>query len=193
MRNALSLPPADRLAPGLIHGLRWPPQAHADLAVRQPAEPGAVAGNGARQLQDRAAIGRLHDAYRRTGGMADRRELVRWMVDCGAGDAASLAGLLAGRAVFGFAADERYWLPMFQFDLADLSIRPAPTRVAAALGGALDGWLLAQWFAQPHPGLDDRRPVDVLNGDPARVLAVAAGEQTAPAQPVTTSVPFMSS
>jgi hypothetical protein len=191
MRNLLSPPTAGRATPGQIHGSRWPPQAHADMAIREPPE--VTVGNGLRQFADHAAIGRLHDAYRRTGGMADRRELERWMVDCGAGGAASLAGLLADRRVFGFAAGDRYWLPMFQFDLADLSTKAAPTRVVAALGSAFDGWRLAQWFVQPHPGLEGRRPVDLLIGDPGRVLAAACGEQPAPARPATDRLPFMSS
>jgi hypothetical protein len=194
MRILPSLPPASHAAQGLIHGSRWPPQAHADMAIRQPPEAAVTAGSLPRPRPDRAAVDRLHDAYRRLGGMADRRDLVRWMVDCGAGDAATLAGLLADRRVFGFAAGAHDWLPMFQFDLTDLSTRPAPASVAAALGDAFDGWRLAQWFALPHPGLDGRRPVDLLQGDPLRVIAVAAGDRCGSGQPgVTTSVPFMSS
>jgi hypothetical protein len=64
--------------------------------------------------------------------------------------------------------------PAFQF--RDGRPSPAVERAAAVLRDrGLSGWSLALWFLTPSGWLWDRRPVDLLDEDPERVLA-AAGE-----------------
>jgi transcriptional regulator with XRE-family HTH domain len=64
--------------------------------------------------------------------------------------------------------------PAFQF--RDGRPSPAVERAATILRDrGLSGWALALWFLTPSGWLWDRRPVDLLDEDPERVLA-AAGE-----------------
>jgi hypothetical protein len=37
----------------------------------------------------------------------------------------------------------------------------------------LDGWEIALWFTTASGWLDDRRPVDLLDEDPAEIVAAA--------------------
>jgi hypothetical protein len=64
--------------------------------------------------------------------------------------------------------------PVFQF--RDGRPHPVVERVAAILSErGLGGWALALWFTTPSGWLWDRRPVDLLDEEPERLLA-AAGE-----------------
>jgi hypothetical protein len=64
--------------------------------------------------------------------------------------------------------------PAFQFD-ADVQPRPAVATILTHLRAAgLSEWQQALWFNAPTGWLGDRRPVDVLDADPAAVIAAAA-------------------
>jgi Protein of unknown function (DUF2384) len=65
------------------------------------------------------------------------------------------------------------WLPLFQFSLADLSLREAPALVVDALGPEFDGWEAAQWFITRNNWLHDRRPIDVMDTQLGLVLEAA--------------------
>jgi hypothetical protein len=56
---------------------------------------------------------------------------------------------------------------------ADGRPRPVIGEVLAAVGDRLAGWALAAWFVRPEPGLAGRRPVDLLDEDPAAVVEAA--------------------
>jgi hypothetical protein len=94
------------------------------------------------------------------------------------GDYASLARQIVDRDVLCFDWDASYWLPMFQFDLRDLSVRRDLLPVIRELQDDCDGWALANWFSHALDGLGGRTPVDLLDTDLAAVLAAArAGRQ----------------
>jgi hypothetical protein len=64
--------------------------------------------------------------------------------------------------------------PTFQFD-ADVQPRPAVATVLTHLRAAgLSAWQQALWFNAATGWLGDRRPVDLLDTDPAAVVAAAA-------------------
>jgi hypothetical protein len=64
--------------------------------------------------------------------------------------------------------------PAFQFD-ADVQPRPAVASVLTHLRAAgLSDWQQALWFNAATGWLGDRRPVDLLDTDPAAVIAAAA-------------------
>jgi hypothetical protein len=123
------------------------------------------------------AFGALLCAFRPTGGTARGDDLSRLLDDCHCRDSVSLATLLASGAIFGFAWHNTVWIPMFQFDLRDLSIRSSPRQVRAELTHELDGWGLASWFGQPNCWLSGRRPVDVLESDRSGVLGAARADR----------------
>jgi hypothetical protein len=113
----------------------------------------------------------LSQALRGSGGIAWGDDLTRLLDDYRLGE--TLAQLIAHRDVFGFEFRASFWVPMFQFDLSDLSLTRGAAPVVAKLAEAFDGWALAGWFAWPNPCLGGWRPVDMLDATPANVLTAA--------------------
>ena len=122
--------------------------------------------------QDFAA---LRTAYRASGGIARGDDLARLLDEHHSGDFVSLAMSILEGELFAFQWQQTFWVPMFQFDLRDLSVKPNPNarRVLTELAGEFDGWALALWFAQPNHWLHGARPVDVLNANLSEVLQAA--------------------
>jgi len=115
----------------------------------------------------------LRQALRGSGGVARGDDLARLLEDHCLGDFVSLARLIAQHDVFGFEFRAAFWVPMFQFDLRDLSLTNGAAPVVAQLAEVFDGWSLASWFAWPNPCLGNWRPVDVLDATPTDVLSAA--------------------
>ncbi len=68
-------------------------------------------------------------------------------------------------------------MPLFQFDLADMSLRPAAASVIGELSGAFDELDLAAWFAEPNAWLANAAPMDALESDPLAVLQAARADR----------------
>jgi hypothetical protein len=115
----------------------------------------------------------LLEAFRPNGGTAPGDVLGRLLEDHQPGRSVSLAKLIYTGQVFGFEWRTSLWIPMFQFNADDLTLRPGPQRVRAELPTHWSGWMRASWFAAPHAWLDGRRPVDVLDSDIDAVLRAA--------------------
>lgn len=119
----------------------------------------------------------MRAAYQATGGTARGDDLARLLEDHRRGDSVSLARLIVSGEVFGFEWQRLFWVPMFQFELRDLSLKPGPRRVLAELACEFDGWTLAIWFSQPNCWLNERRPVDVLDSNLPAVLGAARADR----------------
>jgi hypothetical protein len=119
------------------------------------------------------------ETYRASGGMARGDDLARMLSERQAGDFVSLAMLILERDVFAFQWQQSFWVPMFQFDIRDLSVKTNPNarQVMSELVDQFDGWALAVWFAQPNHWLHDARPVDLLNSNLADVLEAARADR----------------
>jgi len=115
----------------------------------------------------------LQDAYRRSGGLARGESLARRMSLLGPGGYVDLARRIVGGQVFSFQWHQDFWLPLFQFDAAQLVPRDASRRVLSELRGALDGWAVAHWYVRPDASLGERTPLEVLDTDLPAVLAAA--------------------
>lgn len=115
----------------------------------------------------------MRAAYLATGGTARGDDLARLLEDRRRGDGVSLARLIVAGEVFGFEWHRLFWVPMFQFELRDLSLKPGPRQVLAELASEFDGWTLAIWFSEANCWLNERRPVDVLDSNLAAVLGAA--------------------
>ena len=131
---------------------------------------------GARLPTDRDFAG-MREAYRGSGGTVRRDALARVLHGAEGAHDATLGKLLVTHDVFSFEWREVHWVPMFQFDLRDMSVRPRPQRVIVELGEVFDGWALAMWFSQPNHWLRGRRPVDVLDSSLTGVLAAARADR----------------
>ena len=119
----------------------------------------------------------LRAACQATGGLVRGDDLARTLWDRQRSDYVSLARLIASGEVLSFRWHGSLWMPMFQFEPGELTIKPAPRQVLGEFGNVFDGWSVAVWFVQPCSWLDDRRPVDLLDGDLAAVLDAARADR----------------
>ncbi len=119
----------------------------------------------------------MRAGYRATGGIARGDDLARLLEDMQCGDLSTLARLIAKGDVFGFDWHGSFWVPMFQFELRDLSFKPSVRRVQAELAQVFDGWTMAVWFAQRNSWLDEQRPVDLLDSMLPAVLHAAQADR----------------
>jgi len=119
----------------------------------------------------------MRGAYRASGGTARGDDLARLLEDHRRGDRVSLARLVVSGEIFGFEWRRLFWVPMFQFEPRDLSLKRGPRQVLAELASEFDGWTLAIWFSQPNCWLNERRPVDVLDSNLPAVLGAARADR----------------
>jgi hypothetical protein len=111
--------------------------------------------------------------YRDTGGLARGDEVVERLAQHGGRGVPTLARQIVERSVMSFEWRGELWLPMFQFERADMALKPGPQQVAAELASAFDAWNTAFWFVQPNPWLKGRMPVDVITMELAEVIQAA--------------------
>ena len=121
----------------------------------------------------RRGFAALLAAFLATGGTARGDDVARLLADHGIGDFIGLAKLIANGDVFGFEWRHELWIPMFQFELRNLSVKPATHQVLAALDCGFDGWSCAVWLARPNSCLNFRTSVDLLATRLADVLVAA--------------------
>jgi hypothetical protein len=116
-------------------------------------------------------------AYERTGGLM-RSEEVLFLLRRHSSQALSrLARWIVDQRAVTFEWQADRLVPMFQFDLADMSIRPEAAAVLAELAGVFADWELATWFAEPNSWLQGRNPVDALQTDSQAVLDAARADR----------------
>ncbi len=77
-----------------------------------------------------------------------------------------MAAWIIERKVLSFEWQADLWLPLFQFNRADMTPSPATQQVVRTLNPVLGPWALAAWFARPHVLLDNRSPADTLGATP---------------------------
>lgn len=116
-----------------------------------------------------------------------REKLIRDFGVLSSVDVASLAGSraknkasLANRwkqegRIFSVPHRGSIYFPSFQFD-AEGHPRKAVAGVVKALGAKISEWGLGLWFTAGNGWLADRRPVDLLESDPQRVVEAAERE-----------------
>lgn len=119
----------------------------------------------------------LRAEYGTSGGIVKGDDLARLFADRRVGDYVSLARHVGKGEVFGFEWQHALWIPMFQFDLDDLSVREQPRQVRVELEGHFAGWDVADWFVQRNVWLGRRRPVDLLSSDLPAVLQAARADR----------------
>jgi len=125
------------------------------------------------ELPSSSGFAALLAAFRATGGTARGDDVARLLEDHGIGDFIGLARLIAGGEVFGFEWRKTMWIPMFQFELRDLSVKPEAQQLLEALGDGFEGWACAAWFARPNSWLNLRAPVDLVATHLDEVLEAA--------------------
>lgn len=136
------------------------------LVLQDKPAPG-LAGDAGR---DRCFVSMLR-AFRETGGLVRGDEVAELLAQRGAGDVSRLARWIVSREVIAFDWRGELWVPLFQFDLADMSLRPEVRQIARTLESSLDAWGVAVWFSAANARLDERAPVELLLENPAALLA----------------------
>lgn len=119
----------------------------------------------------------LIDAYKSNGGTVRADDLALLFEAQGKGNFDSVAQRIVSRDIFSFEWQAHRWVPMFQFNAHDLSVKHEVRRVVHELAAVLDNWTLAEWFTQPNVWLKDRRPVDMVDGHFSFVLDAARADR----------------
>lgn len=113
------------------------------------------------------------ETYQQSGGLALAEEILAMLDGKCSPDIARLARWIVERHVVSFYCNSDTWIPLFQFNRLDMSVRPELAPVLAELNNVYDRWDLAMWFAKPNAALADRSPVRVFATDPTEVLHAA--------------------
>lgn len=115
----------------------------------------------------------MEHAFRPHGGFASADQVMRRLRRHADQPLSLLARWIVSRSVIHLSWREETLMPMFQFDLDDMSVRPSCIRVIAELAGVYDDWELALWFATPNAWLDHAAPVTCIASDGFAVLQAA--------------------
>ncbi len=137
----------------------------------------SVGDTGAGNLPSDRDFAAMRAGYQSSGGVARGEDLALLLEDRQRGDFVSLARLIASGEVFCFEWRSSLWIPMFQFDRDDLSIKPGARQVLSELSTVFDGWTIAVWFAQRNSWLNEQRPVDLLDSNLPLVLQAARADR----------------
>lgn len=127
-------------------------------------------------LADHQFIGML-DAYRQSGGLARLQELANLRSSGEPIDLAKLATCISRRELICFEWQSYAWLPLFQFDLRDMTLRPQLQRIVVQLSCVYNPWEVAFWFTEPKPWLSHRAPADTGAGDLPMLLQHAHSDR----------------
>lgn len=107
-------------------------------------------------------------------GALDSEDIARLAGSTAKNRSATVSRYVSAGQVFAVEHRGSRYYPAFQFD-ANGRPRPVIAEVLRALQPyGLDGWEIALWFTTASGWLDDRRPVDLLDENPAEVISAAA-------------------
>jgi hypothetical protein len=115
----------------------------------------------------------LRQAFQPYGGFASCDEVMRRLRPLAIHPRGTLTRWIVSRSVVNVSWCDDTLLPTFQFDLEQMSVRPACTRVIDELACAFDDREVALWFATPNAWLDYAAPVTLLSSDEFAVLQAA--------------------
>jgi len=125
-----------------------------------------------RRVEDKQFVV-MERAYTRTGGLETGDCVAALLRRRSNQPISTLARWIVDRRIVSFNWQAKTLIPLFQFDLATMSLRSSAVDVVQELVSSLDDWNLSLWFAQPNGWLDDAAPVDVIAADPMLVLQAA--------------------
>ena len=116
-------------------------------------------------------------AYKSRGGTARADELAQLLEETQTGNFVSVAKRIVSQDILSFEWQNHFWIPMFQFNHEDMSVKQTVRRVAQELNTVLDNWTLALWFTEPNAWLRGRRPVDMVDSQFAAVWDAARADR----------------
>jgi hypothetical protein len=116
-------------------------------------------------------------AYQSCGGTSRADDLALLMDKANDSSFVSVAKRIVSREIFSFEWQHQFWVPMFQFDLRDMSLKQDVSQIMNELSGELDSWTLAAWFVEPNAWLQGGRPVDLIGANMSDVLNAARADR----------------
>lgn len=152
------------------------PASIAKSSLPMPAGVRPLPASWGHRLEDRQFLNMVR-AYRATGGLANGDEVARLLRKRSEQPISMLARWIVDRSVVSIVWQSQTLLPLFQFDLADMSLRSGTSAVIRELVDAFDDWEIAHWFAQPNTWLDGAAPVDNMASDQSAVLSAARADR----------------
>ena len=170
--SVLSTEKLPRSDVGILHAAATPDDAENEIGNNWTAAPDEIS-----RTPSSRGFNALLAAYQETGGTACGEDLADLLTDRKRGDLASLARKIVSGEVFSFEWRHCFWVPMFQFELHDLSLKKGPSKVLAELVKVFDPWTTAAWFAEPNSWLKRQRPVDLLDCNLAAVFEAARADR----------------
>lgn len=123
----------------------------------------------------------LLNAYRASGGLARANEVAAQFQRRSNQGIPVLGGWLIRRHAIAFEWHSKLWMPLFQFNPSDMTLRAGLADILAELVVVYNDWEVANWFAQPNPWLSEGLPADVLAVAAPQVLWAARAERSAAA------------
>lgn len=88
------------------------------------------------------------DSYRCNGGLARAQEVFTLFKSRHGTDPATLARWIVRRSAISFDWQSKVWIPLFQFNRADMTIQPPIIPILNALNPVFSPWELASWFGK---------------------------------------------
>lgn len=119
-------------------------------------------------------------AYRPSGGLLRAPDVAARCSPRGGTDVPTLADWIVHRQVICFEWLSCIWLPVFQFQSADMCRQSGLEEVLSELAEGYDNWQIANWFSLPNQWLVDALPADRLATAAEDVLTAARAERFAP-------------
>lgn len=116
-------------------------------------------------------------AFHASGGLAGSDELTRLLGKHTDQPVSRLARWIVAREVVSLDWQSCTMLPLFQFELPTMTLRPEVTPVLDELAPVLTEWELALWFARPNGWLGGAAPVDAVIAAPGAVLDAARADR----------------
>jgi hypothetical protein len=129
------------------------------------------------QAPSDSSVRSLKHSFRTSGGVASCDEVTRLLRDHSNQPISQLARWIVTRQLVSFAWRSQTFIPLFQFDFAQMTIRPCVQLVIAELSNAFDDWEVANWFVRPNSALDYLAPLEMLATDLAGVLSAARADR----------------
>jgi hypothetical protein len=126
---------------------------------------------------DERDFGAMYCAFRPYGGFASGDELVRRLRRSTEQPLSLLARAIVRRSMLTLCWRGETLAPVFQFDMTDMSVRPACASVFAELNDVYDSRELALWFASPNLWLHGSAPVALLATNEVAVLQAARADR----------------
>jgi hypothetical protein len=125
----------------------------------------------AAQTCDERQFERMHEVYRRSGGLASGDSIVYHLRTRCDQPISTLARWIANRSIVAFEWRGAQRIPLFQFSDECTILLPAVTAAMRELNDVFTDWEIATWFASPNEWLLDQWPCAVIHRDPSEVVA----------------------